>query len=77
MTARAAVVVLFAILGIGALSIGCGAAEKSAAKDPMKCERDPACSRARGSYIDCTRQCADDQECIKLCEQMQTDRMGH
>ncbi len=58
---------------------GCATAENAAAKDPMKCERDPSCSRARSSYADCTRQCVDDPECVRRCDQMQRqiDSMGH
>jgi hypothetical protein len=45
----------------------------------MRCERDPACSRARGSFPDCTKQCVDDQECESRCEQVQqqVDGVGH
>jgi hypothetical protein len=62
-----------------AVAAGCGGAQAAAAKDPMKCERDPACARARGSYPDCSRQCNYDQECEKRCEEVQrsTDAMGH
>jgi hypothetical protein len=49
----------------------CGAVQSAAAKDPMKCERDPSCARARGSFADCTRQCVDDEQCVDLCEQIQ------
>lgn len=50
---------------------GCHAAEAAAAKDPQNCERDPSCAKARGAYPDCTKQCADDQECESRCEQVQ------
>jgi hypothetical protein len=57
----------------------CAGAESAAARDPMKCERDPSCARARASYADCTRQCVDDAECVKRCEQVQKqgDSLGH
>ena len=57
---------------------GCSGAQSAAARDPMKCERDPSCARARGSYADCTRQCADAPECMQRCEQIQktTDSLG-
>jgi hypothetical protein len=55
----------------------CSGASNAAARDPMKCERDPACARARSSYSDCWRQCADDPECVDRCRQGQMDRMGH
>ncbi|MDP9037412.1 MAG: hypothetical protein M3O50_21655 [Myxococcota bacterium] len=60
----------------GALS-GCAGARAAAARDPMKCERDPSCAKGRASYADCTRQCVDDPECVSRCEQMQGDRLGH
>lgn len=70
----AVVVAVAAFAGVAA----CGAAEKAAAKDPMHCERDPSCAKARGAYPDCTRQCADDPECMDRCRQVQegTDTLG-
>jgi len=58
--------------------VGCGAAENAAARDPMRCERDPTCSRGRSTYADCTRQCADNPECMDRCRQVQegVDRTG-
>jgi hypothetical protein len=69
-------VVLGAVLV--ALGAGCGAAQAAAAKDPMKCERDPACSKERGRIPDCSQQCADDPECVDRCRQIQqgTDSLG-
>jgi hypothetical protein len=66
-------------LALGAGAPACGGPQSAAAKDPMKCERDPACASQRGRYPDCTRQCADDQECEKRCEEVQrsVDTMGH
>ncbi len=49
----------------------CAAAEKAAAKDPMKCERDPNCARGRSSYQDCYRQCVDDPACVDRCQEVQ------
>lgn len=71
----ALVVAVASITGVGA----CGAAERAAAKDPMHCERDPSCAKARGAYPDCARQCADDPECMDRCRQVQqgTDSLGH
>jgi hypothetical protein len=69
---------LFVIcLALGA--VACASTESAAAHDPMKCERDPGCARGRGSYADCTKQCADNAECVKRCEQVQkqTDSLGH
>ncbi len=75
MSAPASVVFALAMLGLAA----CGAAQAAAARDPMHCERDPACSKARGAYPDCTRQCVDDPECMDRCRQVQeeTDSLGH
>jgi hypothetical protein len=53
---------------------GCGSVgtmEKAAAKDPMKCERDPNCARGRSSYQDCYRQCVDDPQCVERCQSVQ------
>jgi hypothetical protein len=69
--------VLAMCLVLGA--VACLNPQNAAAKDPMKCERDPGCARGRGSYADCTKQCSDDAECVKRCEQVQkqTDSLGH
>jgi hypothetical protein len=67
---RAFVVLLLAVSS-------CGAAQKAAAQDPMRCERDPSCSKGRDIYVDCTRQCVDDPECTDRCRTMQVDRTGH
>jgi hypothetical protein len=58
---------------------GCASTQSAAARDPMKCERDPSCARGRASYIDCTRQCVDDPQCMDLCSQVQSqsDSLGH
>ena len=55
----------------------CSGARNAAQRDPMKCERDPACAKARGSYSDCTQQCVDNPECVDRCRGAQVDRMGH
>jgi hypothetical protein len=55
---------------------GCGSVERAAAHDPMRCERDPACSKGRDNYADCTKQCVDDPECTDRCRTMQVDRVG-
>jgi hypothetical protein len=61
------------VLGFGLVVVGCGAAERAAARDPRRCEQDPACAKARGVYADCTQQCNDDPECIDRCRQAQPD----
>jgi len=55
---------------------GCAATERAAAQDPMRCERDPNCSKGRSTYVDCSRQCNDDPECTDRCREMQIDRNG-
>jgi len=77
-TTRAALVALAAVALAGCAKAG-DAVVNAASKDPMKCERDPKCSRYRSSYVDCTQQCVDDPECMRLCEQIQqrTDSMAH
>ena len=69
----------WALLLVAGLGCACGSAQATAAKDPMRCERDPACAKARASFPDCTKQCVDDQECESRCEQVQqqVDGVGH
>ncbi len=63
---------------LGSVASACAASENAAARDPMRCERDPSCARARGGYADCTRQCADNPECVDRCQQVQkqVDSLG-
>jgi hypothetical protein len=71
---------LLLAMAVAALAVpACASAQNAAAKDPMHCERDPSCARARGAYPDCSRQCNYDQECESRCEQVQrsVDTMGH
>jgi hypothetical protein len=65
------------VLAIGAL--GCATTQNAAARDPMKCERDPSCSRGRSSYADCTKECVDNPQCVELCSEIQrtSDSLGH
>jgi hypothetical protein len=74
----AAVALSASAVGVGGLG-GCGSAKAAAAKDPMKCERDPSCGANRGRYPDCTRQCNDDEQCVARCEEVQqgVDHLGH
>lgn len=65
---------------VGALAaalLGCGSAQSAARRDPMKCERDPACAKARSGYTDCSFQCNDDPACMDRCREMESDRIGH
>lgn len=66
-----------AILASFALAAHCGSMEKAAAKDPLKCERDPQCQSRGDKSKDCATQCADSADCMKRCEAIQqgTDRM--
>ncbi len=67
-----------ALVASAAAASACGAAESAAARDPVRCERDPSCAKGRGSYIDCTRQCSDNPECMDRCKGAQPDRApGH
>ncbi len=52
---------------------GCRALEKAAARDPMRCERDPECVH-QSKAVDCPSQCVDDIECIRRCEQVRGHR---
>ena len=67
---------LLAHVALVALAIACGAAERAAAKDPMKCERDPACASRNGRARDCTTQCNDDPACMDRCREMEQDHLG-
>ena len=73
-------IVEYLLVGVvAATAPACASAQSAAARDPMKCERDPNCSRGRSSYADCTRQCVDNPECVARCEQVQrqVDGVGH
>ncbi len=64
-------------LDFALLLVSCKTLEASAAKDPVKCERDPNCQKRFDKSRDCATQCADDTECMKRCESIQhgIDRM--
>lgn len=68
-------VALFLVIIFAAAS--CKTLQSAAAKDPMKCERDPKCTNRYEKSRDCATQCADDYECMKRCESIQQgiDRM--
>jgi hypothetical protein len=66
MSTRCSSILLLAAL----FALGCGSLEASAAKDPMKCERDPKCKN-KSRAADCSVQCADDPECVRRCEEVQ------
>ena len=48
----------------------CGAAQSSASRDPMKCERDPKCQQKDKAH-DCSAQCSDDPACVDRCNEIQ------
>lgn len=52
------------------LVCGCGSMQNAAAKDPMKCERDPSCAKHERAF-DCSSQCADDPACVDRCREVQ------
>ncbi len=57
--------------------VGCAAAEKSASKDPIKCERNPDCAKQLQKSRDCSTQCSDDPACMDRCREMSPDSLGH
>ena len=56
---------------------GCKTLEGTAAKDPMRCERNPACARQQQRARDCSTQCSDDPACTDRCREGQVDGIGH
>jgi hypothetical protein len=63
---------LAASLAVLCLALGaCRSLENAAAKDPVKCERDPNCTKRSEKSKDCATQCADNPECMKRCEMIQ------
>ena len=58
-------------LVLGSALVGCAAAERAAAKDPQRCERDPNCVQKHGKSRDCATQCADNIQCMERCESVQ------
>jgi hypothetical protein len=64
-------------LGLGAACLQCAAAEKAEQRDPMTCERNPKCAAGRGVYVDCSRQCSDDPECVRRCTEATVDQPKH
>lgn len=61
-----ALVIALPLLLLGA----CATLEKSAAKDPQKCERDPECAGKQGKARDCSTACVDNIECMERCQQI-------
>lgn len=48
-----------------------GCSPKTAAQDPMRCERDPKCMHHFERSHDCATQCSDDQACVDRCRMVQ------
>ena len=68
------VLVALALLAFGFMGVGgCATMRAAAAKDPMRCERDPECLHMSKAY-DCPSQCVDDSECVRRCEQVRGHR---
>ncbi len=52
---------------IAIVATACGAMERSAAKDPRKCELDPNCAHKPGNFNDCATACVDNIDCMQRC----------
>jgi len=66
-----------AIVVVLLLVCACNTLQNAAAKDPMKCERDPKCAQMNAKDRDCATQCSDDPACMDRCRQTQVDTLGH
>jgi hypothetical protein len=60
---------LLTVLGLTLLA-GCAASQAAAARDPMRCERDPKC-KGHQRVFDCSTQCSDDPACVERCNEVQ------
>lgn len=58
------------LLMSSSLLVACGASRAAAAKDPLKCERNPNCAKHERAF-DCSAQCADDSACVERCNEIQ------
>jgi hypothetical protein len=65
---RLAVIVL--LLGSGIATGACASMQAAAARDPLRCERDPNCKNHQRVF-DCNTQCADDPACLDRCNEVQ------
>jgi hypothetical protein len=66
----ALIAVVSAAMTMIALTGGCASMQAAAARDPMKCERDPNCKNHQRAF-DCNTQCTDDPACMDRCNQVQ------
>jgi hypothetical protein len=48
----------------------CAGTQAAAARDPLRCERDPACTERSDKSKDCVTQCVDDPACIDRCREV-------
>jgi hypothetical protein len=51
-------------------ALGCQATQAAAARDPMRCERDPNCMDRADRSKDCVTQCVDDPACVDRCREV-------
>ncbi len=63
------------LLGVSLVAAGCGSLQKKASEDPMKCERDPDCTK-KNRANDCSRQCSDDPACVDRCMEIMRQTGG-
>lgn len=52
----------------------CSTVQNGAAKDPMRCERDPNCKGHQDKSRDCYTACSDDIACVDRCRQVTGQR---
>jgi hypothetical protein len=52
------------------LGSACAATQAAAARDPLRCERDPNCVEHADKAKDCVTQCVDDPACIDRCREV-------
>ena len=81
MKTSAAVALVVAFVGLGGAMgclgfglMGCRAAQRAAANDPQRCERDPKCNGHQDKSRDCITACSDDIACIDRCRQVTGQR---
>jgi hypothetical protein len=55
---------------LACVSVACATMQSAAARDPMKCERDPNCTERADKSKDCITQCVDDPACTDRCREV-------
>jgi len=58
------------VVAVAPVLAACASMQAAAAKDPMRCERDPSCANHQRAF-DCSTQCADDPACVERCSEIQ------